>query len=540
MAWGDSDQVVSWGGDDPVADAPATTQQPAEGPGLIRSGLRGVAKGVAGLVDVALLGAQQHSVRSNPPMPAPGSVSEAAGNVATRVGLPPPVTSGENYAQAAGVGVGSLVGGPATVPAAAASVSGSLASEYGRQHQWSEGAQIAAGIIAGAFGGGAAELMRTRPDTPAMTRLLVNRDNLPNDREFQATLRPNWEQAAKQSTDNYTALGQVPLRTQPEAVVTPRAQMEGTVNEWGAVQPTIVNRPRFNRVNTDALLQGPWAARINDDPVFSAKINDLLKDMPDDTAGLVARGQRIRAEADIANNRSGVGYNPALGSFLSDLSTAFKNDVNDSLVLGIGRTVDRMHQENVTGPWARIRKTLPESVDPEETWKAFQDLGRSDHERLYAALDDQTREAIRGRITRALVDREEGSIGANAPTWSSMESKGLGIYFNKDEWLGMKRLTTGRSPLRLLVNAAADKSVGAVVGGTIGYGTAGPLGGAAGAIAGSAAGGAMDRFLATPRGRLMLARLGNRGLSVSEQAQAQVALQKALADYQESTSNGSP
>jgi len=346
---------------------------------------------------------------------------------------------------------------------------GATAGGVTRESGGGKAAQIAASVAGGIAGGGLVSAVRSPGDDSA--RLLLDPKKRQaaldtEDIELHNTLRTEYKNATTPFDAEYQKL----------------VGVTSSHSEFSAV----------SAANRNA---------IDFDPTVSAAVGRVSKVLEDRAAkNIPLDANTLKDARSYLLGVSRETRNPNTSRVLNQMADGLQSDIDNALLSTAARGVSSRYANEVVGPWARIRKSLDASSDPEDVWKAIKTAGRSDLERLSDALPGPARDVVRRRVIREIVERESAytgmQAGSGAPAYRQMDSRGLGVFFTPKEWRGLKQVTSRLAALKNPFTRLAAPGSAAVVGGTFG----GPLG----AIT-SAGGVALAEFLAsTNRGRLFL------------------------------------
>lgn len=466
----------------PKSSVASTTGPLARG---LQLGVRGVVKGAAGLADMAVaVGGGTVLNRSPDDL---RRVSAAVDPWLDKL-YPPPQSNVGRMVEAGAAGA--ATGPQAALP----SFAGGVASEFARQQGAPWWAQLLAGVGAGWATSAARGAFTRRPQYEQDIDLLLrNRDatRATTDADVQAALKKDYNAAKAPFIGPYRKLHEtkidVPIKE--EILDIPASRPRETMAT-----------PVMSRGNQAlrATLDDPDIANvIKADPYLRRRAAEAAADKSQTVGELMARIDVMQDYANKAKLSGAANRARVLGA----IANSMKDDL-DTMVGTMGRELDAAYGFNVKGPYAGIRRTF--GGDASLTWRQFMRLPAERKQAIADAVSPQTRELMRRRIVKVIIDREEGfaanQAGSGAPAWRALNNSGAGAFFNPDEWRGLQKLTGAQAAFRNPFKRGAME-----------VGAAG-AGGVAGGPVGAATGWGLAKFLefsmASEKGRMALAIIG--------------------------------
>lgn len=412
-------------------------------------------------------------------------------------------------------------GAPARTDLAATAAS-SAASAVTREAGGGPLAQMVAGLAGGAFGGFAFSTRKTDPRIalsprkadPGIDRLLADREGVlaeGTDEAVQAALRRDYN-AAKQPFD-------APYQELRETTVQPPAKIEYAYADIPSAAPIVTSQPRkaptLTTDNTRGAMQAVQAT-LDVDPAARAALRGVGNPQP--TIGhQMALISRVQDKAQAAFRQGA----QARGAALSSVAEAMQQDLDDSISSLGNRVIDAAYKAEVIGPYKALRSTFRD--DPSKTWTRLVGSTPEQIERTLGAVSPETRNVLRNRVLAAIIQRENLAEGASAgtgiPLLRQFQAKGLDRLFTPEEWRGVRAVANQLGWVKGLVGKSITLGGGASIGGAM----AGPVGAVGGALIGSK----LDDYLASPQGRILLAKAGSMSPRLLQEELAAVLLNRA-------------
>lgn len=402
---------------------------------------RGFTSSVAGMADLLYNAPTMFSdVTQAQPGKTPfvSPVSDAVNKIMGMAGAPTPRTTGEDYLSAGAAGAVPV--GPGSVLPGVVST---LTSESARQAGWPEWMQVGAGLAAG-MGFGTAQTIAKGPPVRdnAADLMLRNRQATASvtDEQVQTALRSDYRGAMQPFEADYSSLNNLDRPT-----FTPPPQVNAV--EWGM---PIQQAPQTAPVSTAAVsaVRTKEANKIVGNGLEGV-LNRIDKMDGSTIAGLDERRSVLLSEARAPN------ITQDSRRILNSLAGAAQDDIDNSLLVGAAKQVREMranYKENVIGPYDRVRRSgaLDIGTDASEAWKNLRTAGREDIGRLADKSSPQTADLIRKRTVGEIIAAEEDfsnplSGGSGFPVWRSLTKQGMDQFFTKEEWQGLRRLSSSQA-----------------------------------------------------------------------------------------------
>jgi hypothetical protein len=419
-----------------------------------------------------------------------------ASELADRLALPVPEPGREEIIHAMGTGLGSnvLPTGGGFLPNVLASMSGPAAADFIRQSGGGPVAQTLGGLAVGAgvgYGTQAAPLP-PRPDQMDVRLLLADRARTAStsDELLQNTLKRGYTRALGRSGyDQFikSATGHVQ-----------------TIN----VRKTLVNQDKW-------ISQMPEVQAAIKQTIGSVQKPDL-ESLVISRSILLGKGRATQVQ-------------PEKNAY-KQIAEALQNDIDATILNQTGREISRRYKQKVAMPYGKVRRGLEDPDNPNAAWQAMLRLDKDENAALAAVSSQMTKDVVRRRIVRHIIEREENFVaaqaGSGAPAWRELNKKGFGSWFDRDTWNGLLRLTASNAAFRNPMRRAVTEGVATVAGAK--------AGGPAAAMATFIGVKGLESLVSSPSGRLALARIGRlpRKFTAKEQAEIMASTSKAINAYE--------